>query len=214
MNAHDDLQVQASGSTKNGQNPCPGPLCIYCTSTTWCQTRTLETVKQHDASFFCSQIWCLYHGVRWASVQPTWNDTGKHEYIRQKLRELGRFLLCSRKTTSLKTISVSELRFKKPITLIILFTHSNFNLICRETRFKMTLFVRCPHRKWMFKFYKIDSHCVFGWWVKQMYPPFAYFSSICALQGNAPTVEPVCKGEQHPNSDREGSDQILPISVR
>ncbi|XP_065817424.1 uncharacterized protein [Labrus bergylta] len=31
-------------------------------------------------------------------------DAGKHEYIRQKCRELGRLLLCSRKTTSLKTI--------------------------------------------------------------------------------------------------------------
>ncbi|XP_026134601.1 uncharacterized protein LOC113112899 isoform X3 [Carassius auratus] len=31
-------------------------------------------------------------------------DVGKHEYIRQKLRELGRLLICSRKTTSLKTI--------------------------------------------------------------------------------------------------------------
>ncbi|KAK0148532.1 hypothetical protein N1851_011139 [Merluccius polli] len=31
-------------------------------------------------------------------------DVGKHEYIRQKLRELGRLLICSRKTTPLKTI--------------------------------------------------------------------------------------------------------------
>ncbi|KAG1933792.1 hypothetical protein F2P79_020338 [Pimephales promelas] len=31
-------------------------------------------------------------------------DVGKHEYIRQKMRELGRLLICSRKTTSLKTI--------------------------------------------------------------------------------------------------------------
>ncbi|XDV21782.1 hypothetical protein PO909_026802 [Leuciscus waleckii] len=31
-------------------------------------------------------------------------DVGKHEYIRQKLRELGRLLICSRKNTSLKTI--------------------------------------------------------------------------------------------------------------
>ncbi|KAJ0008509.1 hypothetical protein NQD34_015924, partial [Periophthalmus magnuspinnatus] len=31
-------------------------------------------------------------------------DPSKHEYIRQKLRELGRLLLCSRKTTHLKTI--------------------------------------------------------------------------------------------------------------
>ncbi|KAF3838040.1 hypothetical protein F7725_009808 [Dissostichus mawsoni] len=31
-------------------------------------------------------------------------DVGKHEYIRQKLRELGRLLVCSRKTTPLKTI--------------------------------------------------------------------------------------------------------------
>lgn len=31
-------------------------------------------------------------------------DVGKHEYIRQKLRELGRLLICSRKTTALKTI--------------------------------------------------------------------------------------------------------------
>lgn len=31
-------------------------------------------------------------------------DVGKHEYIRQKLRELGKLLKCSRKTTSLKTI--------------------------------------------------------------------------------------------------------------
>ncbi|XP_074518732.1 uncharacterized protein LOC141784770 [Halichoeres trimaculatus] len=32
------------------------------------------------------------------------HDPGKHEYIRQKLRELGRLLICSRKTTSMKTI--------------------------------------------------------------------------------------------------------------
>ncbi|CAJ1074397.1 hypothetical protein F2P79_020338 [Xyrichtys novacula] len=32
------------------------------------------------------------------------HDPGKHEYIRQKLRELGRLLLCSRKNTSMKTI--------------------------------------------------------------------------------------------------------------
>ncbi|XP_057716910.1 uncharacterized protein LOC130931819 isoform X2 [Corythoichthys intestinalis] len=32
------------------------------------------------------------------------HDPDKHEYIRQKLRELGRLLLCSRKTTSMKTI--------------------------------------------------------------------------------------------------------------
>ena len=31
-------------------------------------------------------------------------DVGRHEYIRQKLRELGRLLICSRKTTPLKTI--------------------------------------------------------------------------------------------------------------
>nr|XP_046253175.1 uncharacterized protein LOC124063495 isoform X2 [Scatophagus argus] len=31
-------------------------------------------------------------------------DVSKHEYIRQKLRELGRLLICSRKTTPLKTI--------------------------------------------------------------------------------------------------------------
>lgn len=31
-------------------------------------------------------------------------DVGKHEYIRQKLRQLGRLLICSRKNTSLKTI--------------------------------------------------------------------------------------------------------------
>lgn len=31
-------------------------------------------------------------------------DVSKHEYIRQKLRELGRLLLCSRKTTHLRTI--------------------------------------------------------------------------------------------------------------
>uniref|UniRef100_A0A8P4GCU5 SET domain-containing protein n=2 Tax=Dicentrarchus labrax TaxID=13489 RepID=A0A8P4GCU5_DICLA len=32
------------------------------------------------------------------------HDVGKHEYILQKLRELGRLLVCSRKTTPLKTI--------------------------------------------------------------------------------------------------------------
>ena len=32
------------------------------------------------------------------------HDVGKHEYIRQKLRELGRLLICSRKNTPLKTI--------------------------------------------------------------------------------------------------------------
>ncbi|KAK7878875.1 hypothetical protein WMY93_034247, partial [Mugilogobius chulae] len=32
------------------------------------------------------------------------HDAGKHEYIRQKLRELGRLLLCSRKNPALKTI--------------------------------------------------------------------------------------------------------------
>ncbi|XP_051246592.1 uncharacterized protein LOC127357967 isoform X5 [Dicentrarchus labrax] len=32
------------------------------------------------------------------------HDVGEHEYIRQKLRELGRLLVCSRKTTPLKTI--------------------------------------------------------------------------------------------------------------
>lgn len=31
-------------------------------------------------------------------------DVSKHEYIRQKLRELGRLLICSRKTIPLKTI--------------------------------------------------------------------------------------------------------------
>lgn len=32
------------------------------------------------------------------------HDVSKHEYIRQKLRELGRLLICSRKTTPLRTI--------------------------------------------------------------------------------------------------------------
>lgn len=31
-------------------------------------------------------------------------DAGKHEYIRQKMRELGRLLVCSRKNTALKSI--------------------------------------------------------------------------------------------------------------
>lgn len=32
------------------------------------------------------------------------HDAGKHEYIRQKMREQGRLLMCSRKMTPLKTI--------------------------------------------------------------------------------------------------------------
>lgn len=63
----------------------------------------LNHMIQDDVYFAVkSDVWIMEYGVHLHNKHGY--DVGKHEYIRQKMRELGRLLICSRKTTPLKTI--------------------------------------------------------------------------------------------------------------
>ncbi|XP_041959973.1 uncharacterized protein LOC121718805 isoform X3 [Alosa sapidissima] len=65
--------------------------------------KVLNHMIQDDVYFAVkSDVWIMEYGVHLHNKHGY--DVGKHEYIRQKMRELGRLLICSRKTTPLKTI--------------------------------------------------------------------------------------------------------------
>ncbi|KAG1925842.1 hypothetical protein F2P79_025262 [Pimephales promelas] len=102
--AHDEMQVQAECSTKTWQNqalcafaapPPPGVKVEF-----W---KLLNNMVQDEVySVLKSDACIMEYGEH--LFNRLGYDVGKHEYIRQKMRELGRLLICSRKTTSLKTI--------------------------------------------------------------------------------------------------------------